>query len=94
MKEIALKVYKFDELSKDSQEKIIERERWNVMRQRMYAYSIDYQGSMKTFEDMTDTMIYNWEVGYERYDYGYSHEPPQSRFRYHSPFIFTNGFST
>lgn len=26
MKEIALKVYKFDELSKDSQEKIIERE--------------------------------------------------------------------
>lgn len=27
MKEIALKVYKFDELSKDSQEKIIERER-------------------------------------------------------------------
>lgn len=39
MKEIALKVYKFDELSKDSQEKIIERERWNVMRQRMYALS-------------------------------------------------------
>lgn len=60
MKEIALKVYKFDELSKDSQEKIIERERWNVMRQRMYAYSIDYQGSMKTFEDMTDTMVGNY----------------------------------
>lgn len=30
MKEIVLKVYKFDELSKDSQEKIIERERWDV----------------------------------------------------------------
>lgn len=35
MKEIVLKVYKFDELSKDSQEKIIERERWNVMEQCM-----------------------------------------------------------
>ena len=30
MKEIVLKLYEFDELSKDSQEKIIERERWDV----------------------------------------------------------------
>lgn len=29
MKEIVLKLYEFDELSKDSQERIIERERWN-----------------------------------------------------------------
>lgn len=45
MKEIVLKVYKFDELSKDSQEKIIERERWNVMEQCMDAYSVDYNWS-------------------------------------------------
>ena len=69
MKEIVLKVYKFDELSKDSQERIIERERWNVMEQCMDAYSIDYQESMKAFEDMTDTRVYGWEVGYERYDW-------------------------
>lgn len=31
MKEIVLKLYEFDELSKDSQERIIERERWNIM---------------------------------------------------------------
>ena len=43
MKEIVLKLYEFDELSKDSQEKIIERERWNVMEQCMDAYSIEYQ---------------------------------------------------
>lgn len=67
MKEIVLKVYKFDESSKDSQERIIERERWNVMEQCMDAYSTDYQESMKAFEDMTDTRVYNWEVGYERY---------------------------
>lgn len=71
MKEIVLKVYEFDELSKDSQEKIIERERWNVMEQCMDAYSIDYQESMKAFEDMTDTRVYDWEVGYERYDFSY-----------------------
>lgn len=71
MKEIVLKVYKFDELSKDSQEEIIERERWNVMEQCMDAYSTDYQESMKAFEDMTDTRVYNWEVGYERYDFSY-----------------------
>ena len=60
MKEIVLKVYKFDELSKDSQEKIIERERWNVMEQCMDAYSVDYKKSMKAFEDMTDTEVYDW----------------------------------
>lgn len=78
MKEIVLKVYKFDELSKDSQEKIIERERWNVMEQCMDAYSTDYQESMKAFEDMTDTRVYNWEVGYERYDFSYE-------FKYNDP---------
>lgn len=71
MKEIVLKLYEFDELSKDSQEKIIERERWNVMEQCMDAYSVDYKKSMKAFEDMTDTEVYDWEVGYERYDFSY-----------------------
>lgn len=30
MKKIVLKLYEFDELPKDSQERIIERERWNL----------------------------------------------------------------
>ena len=78
MKENVLKVYKFDELSKDSQKKIIERERWNVIGQCMVDYIIDYQESMKAFEDMTDTRVYNWEVGYERYDFSYE-------FKYNDP---------
>lgn len=88
MKEIVLKVYKFDELSKDSQEKIIERERWNVMEQCMDAYSIDYQESMKAFEDMTDTRVYGWEVGYERYDFSYEFkykDPTSIMTQEHSP---------
>lgn len=67
MKKIVLKLYEFDELSKDSQERIIEREHWNVMEQCMDAYGIDYKKSMKAFEDMTDTRVYNWEVGYEKW---------------------------
>lgn len=63
MKEIVLKLYEFDELSKDSQERIIERERWNVMEQCMDAYDIDYKKSMEAFEDLTDTKVYGWEVG-------------------------------
>ena len=31
MKELTIKVYSFDELPKEAQDKIIERERWNVM---------------------------------------------------------------
>lgn len=63
MKEIVLKLYEFDELPKDSQERIIERERWNVMEQCMDAYDIDYKKSMEAFEDLTDTKVYGWEVG-------------------------------
>lgn len=62
MKEIVLKLYEFDELSKDSQERIIERERWNVMEQCMDAYDIDYKKSMEAFEDLTDTKVYGWDV--------------------------------
>lgn len=69
MKKNVLKLYEFDELPKDSQERIIECERWNVMKQCMDAYDIDYKKSMEAFEDLTDTKVYDWEVGYERYDY-------------------------
>lgn len=50
MKKIVLKLYEFDELPKDSQEKIIERERWNVMEQCMDTYDIDHKKSMEAFE--------------------------------------------
>lgn len=67
MKEIVLKPYEFDELSKDSRERIIERERWNVMERCMDAYDIDYKKSMEAFEDLTDTKVYGWEVGYGKW---------------------------
>lgn len=69
MKKIVLRLYEFDELSKDSQEKIIERERWNVMDCCMEAYGDDYISTMKSFGDLTNTEAYDWEVGYTRYDF-------------------------
>lgn len=49
MKKIVLKLYEFDELSKDSQERIIEREHWNVMEQCMDAYGIDYKRNIPNY---------------------------------------------
>lgn len=62
MKEIVLKLYEFDELSKDSQERIIERERWNIMDCCMEAYGADYISTMKSFGDLTNTEAYTVQV--------------------------------
>lgn len=78
MKKIVLRLYEFDELSKDSQEKIIERERWNVMDCCMEAYGDDYISTMKSFGDLTNTEAYDWEVGYTRYDFRF-------KFKYNDP---------
>lgn len=78
MKEIVLKLYEFDELSKDSQERIIERERWNIMDCCMEAYGADYISTMKSFGDLTNTEAYGWEVGYTRYDFRF-------KFKYNDP---------
>lgn len=63
MKKIVLKLYEFDELSKDSQERIIEREHWNIMDCCMEAYGDDYISTMKSFGDLTNTEAYGWEYG-------------------------------
>lgn len=78
MKKIVLRLYEFDELLKDSQEKIIERERWNVMDCCMEAYGDDYISTMKSFGDLTNTEAYDWEVGYTRYDFRF-------KFKYNDP---------
>ena len=58
--------------------KIIERERWNVMEQCMDAYGIDYKKSMKAFENLTNTEVYNYKVGYSTYYFCY-------KFKYGDP---------
>lgn len=67
MKKIVLKLYEFDELSKDSQERIIEREHWNAI--------IDYYNAWCTYpedfslEDLMrqcyDNFFKSWHEEYE-----------------------------
>ena len=45
MKTITLTLYSFDDLSKDVQKEIIDKERWNIMDSCMEAYGSDYQNT-------------------------------------------------
>lgn len=47
METINLNLYKFDELSEEAKQKVIEEERWNIMGQCMNAYGDDYKKQYK-----------------------------------------------
>lgn len=70
MKIINLTLYSFDELSPKIQKRIIERERWNVMRKCMDAYNPEYKNTMSCFENIFDINIRQWEVGYSGCNWG------------------------
>lgn len=71
MKTINLTLFSFDELSENVQKKIIERERWNVMERCMDCYASEYKASLKSFENLTNTGAFNWNVGYSRYSFNF-----------------------
>lgn len=57
MKELTIKVYSFDELPKEAQDKIIERERWNVMDNAMEFSRMEFDDTLKEFERITDSRV-------------------------------------
>lgn len=69
MKTISLTLYSFDDLQADVQKQIIEKERWNIMNSCMEAYGTDYQKTLEKFQELTDTYVRGWEVGYDGYYY-------------------------
>lgn len=71
MKHIQLTLYNFDELPKDAQKAIIDRERWDIMESCMDAYGTDYRNSLEQFEKLFDINCYGWEVGYCSYHYNF-----------------------
>lgn len=70
MKTISLSLYEFDELSKEVQQKVIEKERWNVMEQCMDFCNSDYVASLKKF-DMLMGAECNYSIDYCDYDFNY-----------------------
>lgn len=71
MKTIILNLYEFDELSIKAQERVINRERWNIMEQCMDCYGMDYQESLKGFDMLMGTKACDYNVGYSGYDFDY-----------------------
>ena len=70
MKELTIKVYSFDELSKEVQDKIIERERWDVMDNAMECSRMEFDDTLKEFERITDSRVTCYDVGYCGYNFG------------------------
>jgi hypothetical protein len=70
MKELTIKVYSFDELPKEAQDKIIERERWNVMDNAMEFSRMEFDDTLKEFERITDSRVTGYDVGYCGYNFG------------------------
>lgn len=67
MKEITVKVYKFNELDERAKEKVVER--WQSRCDFADPYSSEYEATLKKFERIMGIEIRNWSVDSCRYDY-------------------------
>ena len=64
MKEVKVKLFKFDELSKEVRKEIAEKKSFEVMELVMDCHNDEYKGSLKHFEDATGFNANHWEVDY------------------------------
>lgn len=71
MKEISVKLYRFEELSEAAQEKVIEKTRHECNLAEMYAY--DYRGTLETFEELTGVRVKQWSVDGNTFDFRFSY---------------------
>lgn len=64
MKELKINVFSFAELSKEVQDKVIERERWNVMDSVMECNCLEFQKALDEFQKITDSYVSSYQVDY------------------------------
>lgn len=64
MKEVKVKLYKFEELAEEVRKQIAEKESFEVMEFVMDCHNSEWEGSLKHFENATGFDARNWEVGY------------------------------
>lgn len=69
MKEVSIKLYTFDELSKEVKGKIIEKERFNVGYKTMESYGSDYKSTLDKFSELMGINVYDWSVDYCTYHF-------------------------
>lgn len=64
MKELKINVFSFEELPKEIQDKVIERERWNIMDSVMECHCMEFQKTLEEFQKITDSYVNSYEVDY------------------------------
>ncbi len=64
MKEVKVKLYKFNELSEEVRKQIAKRDSFEIMEFVMECHNSEWEGSLKHFEDATGFSAKKWEVGY------------------------------
>lgn len=64
MKELKINVFSFEELSKKIQDKVIERERWNIMDCIMECHCMEFRKTLVEFQKITDSYVTSYEVDY------------------------------
>ena len=74
MKEKKVKLYKFSELSKDAQQKVINRERDVIQQMGIDAWASEYEDSLNSFCDMVGIKCYNWECSPCSHSYSFRFE--------------------
>ena len=70
MKEVKVKLYKFEELSEEVRKSIVDKERWNVGYETMDCYASDYEGTLKKFTELMGVKV-NYEVSYCGYHFSF-----------------------
>lgn len=68
MKEVKVKLYKFEELSEEVRKSIVDKERWNVGYKTMDCYASDYEGTLKKFSELMGVKVH-YEVDYCGYHF-------------------------
>ncbi len=71
MKQVSLTLYTFDELTPEVQNKVIDRERFNIMDRQMEISNSSFRKTLAKFEQLFSTSVFNWEVDYCGFTYRY-----------------------
>ena len=71
MKEVKVKLYKFEELSDEVKKSIVDKERWDVCHATMEGYASDYQSTLEKFAELMGIKVTSWSVDYCDYNFSF-----------------------
>lgn len=70
MKQVTIRLYKFEELSEESKAKVIEREREQIQQWGIDAWDSEHRATLEKFEAIFDVNVRHWEVN----DYSHNYQ--------------------